>query len=446
MKLRKINQIIASASLLALIAGCASTTESTNTENESNGASSDSSTETVMEPVEIEFYSLAWHEGAIASHEEIVDAFNAQSDYITVNLIQGDWGAIDQLLTTCFEASTCPDVFHFEDGALRTYAGRGNLVDLSTLMSEEFRSSMPESAWATTQFGDLEGIYGAPFLMESRLILANKDMMNAAGVAPATVEDPWTWAEFRSAADKMTKSGVHGAGMSLRGSGGVNGVVRLASSVGANYFENSNGSWTTIMGPNELELPKLLHDMIHVDGSMSADMLGQSGSGVNTLFLQEALAMQITGDYMRSQVVAGEPAFEWIAMPAPIGVSAKQANNSQTFSIAATSDSPDAAMEFLEFALSAESQVKLALGDWLVPVATDALKSPDLTGAGDFWDVSLALALNLDYAAWQEISTYGDWRSESAPAWFDYLNGDISLSEFSSRVISLGDPALARAN
>ena len=103
-------------------------------------------------------------------------------------------------------------------------------------------------------------------------------------------------------------------------------------------------------------------------------------------------------------------------------------------------------MEFLEFALSAESQVKLALGDWLVPVATDALKSPDLTGAGDFWDVSLALALNLDYAAWQEISTYGDWRSESAPAWFDYLNGDISLSEFSSRVISLGDPALARAN
>ena len=352
MKLRKINQIIASASLLALIAGCASTTESTNTENESNGASSDSSTETVMEPVEIEFYSLAWQEGAIASHEEIVDAFNAQSDYITVNLIQGDWGAIDQLLTTCFEASTCPDVFHFEDGALRTYAGRGNLVDLSTLMSEEFRSSMPESAWATTQFGDLEGIYGAPFLMESRLILANKDMMNAAGVAPATVEDPWTWAEFRSAADKMTKSGVHGAGMSLRGSGGVNGVVRLASSVGANYFENSNGSWTTIMGPNELELPKLLHDMIHVDGSMSADMLGQSGSGVNTLFLQEALAMQITGDYMRSQVVAGEPAFEWIAMPAPIGVSAKQANNSQTFSIAATSDSPDAAMEFLEFALS----------------------------------------------------------------------------------------------
>jgi ABC-type glycerol-3-phosphate transport system substrate-binding protein len=200
------------------------------------------------------------------------------------------------------------------------------------------------------------------------------------------------------------------------------------------------------MGPNELEIPKVFHDMIHVDGSMSTELLGLSGSGVNTLFLQETVAMQIIGDYMRSQVVAGNPSFEWILMPAPIGVSAKQANNSQTLSIAGTSEHPEAAMEFIEFALNAENQVKLALGDWLIPTATDAVNSAELAAAGNFWDVSLALSKNLDYAPWQDISTYGDWRGETAPAWFDYLNGDISLSEFAERVVSLGDPALARAN
>jgi ABC-type glycerol-3-phosphate transport system substrate-binding protein len=446
-KLRRASKVLASASLLALLAGCATTTATDNSGNDSTaGTDSDSTTEVAKEPVEIEFYSLAWQEGAIASHKEIVDAFNAQSDYITVNLVQGDWGAVDQLLTTCFEAATCPDVYHFEDGPNRPYAQRGNLVDLSTLMSPEFMSSIPESAWRGSQYGTLEGIYGAPFLMESRIIIANKDMMDAAGVKPATVDDPWTWAEFRAAAAKMTQPGVSGAGITLKGGGGINGVVRLGASVGADFFDNSSGTWKTVMGPNELEIPKVFHDMIHVDGSMSTELLGLTGSGVNTLFLQETVAMQIIGDYMRSQVVAGNPSFEWILMPAPIGVSAKQANNSQTLSIAGTSEHPEAAMEFIEFALNAENQVKLALGDWLIPTATDAVNSAELAAAGNFWDVSLALSKNLDYAPWQDISTYGDWRGETAPAWFDYLNGDISLSEFAERVVSLGDPALARAN
>lgn len=447
MKLRRASKVLASASLLALLAGCATTTATNNSGNDSAaGTDSDSTTEVVKDPVEIEFYSLAWQEGAIASHKEIIDAFNEQSDYITVKLVQGDWGAIGQLLTTCFEASTCPDVYHFEDGANRNYALRGNLVDLSTLMSDDFRNSIPESAWMGSQYGDLEGIYGAPFLMENRIIIANKDMMDAAGVTPSTIDDPWTWAEFRSAAAKMTQPGVQGAGLTLRGGGGINGVVKLSAGVGADFFDKSSGTWKTVMGPNELELPRLLRDMIHVDGSMSTDLLGLTGSAVNTLFLQESLAMQIIGDSMRSQVVAGEPSFEWVFMPAPVGVSAKQANNSQTFSIAGTSKHPEAAMEFIEFALNAQNQVKLALGDWLVPVSTDAVNSAELAAAGNFWDVSLALSKNLDYAPWQDISTYGDWRSETAPAWFDYLNGDTSLSEFAERVVSLGDPALARAN
>jgi len=447
-KLKRATKFVAASSLLLLVlASC--TSASTSSDVAGNDSATDTGTDTtaeVREPVEIEFYSLAWQEGAIASHKEIVDAFNAQSEYVTVKHVQGDWGAIDQLLTTCFEASNCPDVFHFEDGALRSYVERGNLVDLETLMSDDFRASIPESSWATAQYAGTDGIYGAPFLMESRIILANKDMMDAAGVKAATVDDPWTWAEFRAAAAKMTSPGVDGAGLRLKGSGGVNGIIRLAASVGGEYVDNSSGSWKTVMGPNELELPKLFHDMIHVDGSMSTDLLGLSGGGVNTMFLQGALAMQISGDYMRSQIVAADPDFEWILMPAPVGISSKQANNSQTMSIAGDSDNPAAAMEFIEFALNAENQVKLALGDWLIPTATAALESAELASAGNFWDVSLALSKNLDYAPWQELATYGQWRGAIAPAWFDYLNGDSSLSEFTSRVIELGDPALAKAN
>lgn len=448
-KLKRTSQVLASAALLGLLAGCA-TSSDTDTGNDSdtssgNDSGSDSTTEVSSEPVDIEYYTLAWQEGAIASQKEIVEAFNAQSDNVNVEFVQGDWGAIDQLLTTCFEAGTCPDVFHFENSALRSYAQRGNLVDMSQYMSDEFYDSFPESAWNATQYPGVDGIFGAPFLMESRVILANKDMMDAAGVEPATVDDPWTWSEFRDAAEKMTTADTKGAGLSLKGSGGVNGVIKLSPSVGAEWFDDSSGTWETKLGPNELELPKLIHDMIHVDGSMSTDLLGLTGSGVNTLFLQEELAMQISGEYIRSQIVAGEPDFEWISMPAPAGVSRVQPNDAQTMSIAGTSDHPEAAMEFIEFALNAENQVKLAEGDWLVPVATEARNDEGLASSGNFWDVSLAVSNNLDSVEWQQISTYGDWRSEGAPAWFDYFNGDIDIDEFAERVISLGDPALARA-
>ncbi|MDE0868651.1 MAG: extracellular solute-binding protein [Aquiluna sp.] len=447
MKLKRATKFVAASSLLLLVlASCTSaSTSSDSTGNDSTTDTGTDATAEVMEPVEIEFYSLAWQEGAIASHEEIVEAFNAQSEYVTVKHVQGDWGAIDQLLTTCFEASNCPDVFHFYDTGLRSYAERGNLVDLEPLMSDDFRASMPESAWATTQFPGTEGVYGAPFLMENRVILANKDIMDAAGVVAATVDDPWTWPEFRAAAAKMTSADVDGAGLSLKGSGGVNGIIKLALSVGGEYVEDSSGSWKTVMGPNELALPKMFHDMIHLDGSMSTDLLGLSGTGVNTLFLQGALGMQISGDYMRSQIVAANPDFDWVVMPAPVGISATQPNSAQTMSIAGGSENSAASMEFIEFALNTENQVKLALGDWLIPTSTAAVESAELT-SGDYWDVSLKLAKNLEYAPWQGLATFDQWRGAVTPAWFDYLNGDSSISEFTSIVIELGDPVLAKMN
>jgi multiple sugar transport system substrate-binding protein len=446
-KLKRATKFVAASSLLLLvIAGCTSASTSSDVSGNDSGAdTADDTAAEVMEAVEIEFYSLAWQEGAIASHVEIIDAFNAQSEYVTVKHVQGDWGAINQLLTTCFEASNCPDVFHYEDGALRSYVERGNLVDLEPLMSDDFRASIPESAWETTQYAGTEGVYGAPFLTENRIILANKDMMDAAGVKAATVDDPWTWPEFRDAAAKMTSAEVDGAGLRLKGSGGVNGIIKLALSVGGEYVDDSSGSWKTVMGPNELVLPKLFHDMIHVDGSMSTELLGLSGTGVNTLFLQEKLAMQISGDYMRSQIVAGNPDFEWVVMPAPVGISARQSNNAQTMSIAGNSDNPAAAMEFIEFALNTENQVKLALGDWLIPTSTAAVESPELAST-DYWDVSLKLAKNMEYAPWQALASYGEWRGAVTPAWFDYLNGDSSVSEFTSRVLELGDPVLAKTD
>jgi len=91
-KLKRATKFAAASSLLLLVvAGC--TSASTSSDSSENDSTTDTDTTTqVMDPVEIEFYSLAWQEGAIASHKEIVDAFNAQSEYVTVKHVKAIGG------------------------------------------------------------------------------------------------------------------------------------------------------------------------------------------------------------------------------------------------------------------------------------------------------------------------------------------------------------------
>ena len=59
-KLRKASKILASASLLALLAGCGTTSSTEEAGNDSSpDTSADTATEVIKEPVEIEYYTLA---------------------------------------------------------------------------------------------------------------------------------------------------------------------------------------------------------------------------------------------------------------------------------------------------------------------------------------------------------------------------------------------------
>lgn len=400
------------------------------------------------------YQSLAWQPDVVAAQEQAVEDWNAENPDRPVEYLQGDWGNVLDSLTTGFAGGKAPDLIHWEGGPLHDFAARGNLLDIDGLLSDEFVADINESAWSTVQYRDLEGTYGVPFLQETQIIVANKEMLDEAGIEPATIDDPWTWDEFREIAEELTldtnndgRPDVYGAGMGLQNP--AERILGLAIGLDGQYFEWDGDTARPVFGEGERALPELLHTMLHEDHTLQPSLRGLSGSDVLPSFFQGKTAMVITPIYTRRAVVEGaesvEGGFEWVAIPAPLGVSQMQASAAQAVAINADTSDQDTAVEFLEFLLAPERQVEYALGDWLLPTSRAALESPELSTSENGWDVAMAGADHLDQAMYQTVPGIEEFLSRIAvPALDDYFADKITIDELADRFVNDGAAVLDR--
>ncbi|MBF4601812.1 extracellular solute-binding protein [Frigoribacterium sp. VKM Ac-1396] len=94
------------------------------------------------------------------------------------------------------QAGNPPDVFRVPYYTFGSYAGRGQLLDLSDQLPGDFGDRFTRGAWAAVQN---EGKpFGVPHHTDTTAILYNKTMLEAAGITdvPTSVEDAWTWDQF----------------------------------------------------------------------------------------------------------------------------------------------------------------------------------------------------------------------------------------------------------
>lgn len=149
----------------------------------------------------------------------------------------------------------------------------------------------------------------------------------------------------------------------------------------------------------------------------------------------------------RQQITQQAPkGFEWQVLPAPAGADGlTQGVSPQTLSIAEDSRHQAEAAEFIDFILRPENMVRLALGDWMLPTGTQALKSPSLHTRKDGWATGTALATHLRSAPAQSVRGYPEWKDKVAtPAFQEYYSGAIDLAELRKRLEDDGNLVLAR--
>ncbi|MGQ4384874.1 ABC transporter substrate-binding protein [Streptomyces sp. SAS_270] len=394
--------------------------------------------------ITLRFQSLAWQEESVAANKELVKEWNAAHPDINVEYVQGNWDSVHDQLLTSFEGGEAPDIIHDASDDLADFAYGGYLADLKDLLPARLKSDIPQHSWDTATFGG--GIYGVPFLQEPRVLIANATWLKKSGVRIPTPEKPWSWGEFRAITKELGGKGKYGVAWPLKEP--VSATLNLSLSAGGRLFHRgADGRVTVRFDAADATVPRTVHDQVNTDRSASSTTLGMGGSDTLPGFFGGKYAMVPLGFSYRQQIVQQAPkGFDWQVLPAPAGADGlTQGVSPQTLSVSADSPHKREAAEFIDFLLRPKNMVRLALGDWMLPTGTQALKDPALHTAKNDWATGTALAEHLRSAPAQSVRGYPEWKDKVAtPAFQEYYSGAIGLAELRRRLVKDGNLVLAR--
>jgi ABC-type glycerol-3-phosphate transport system substrate-binding protein len=383
--------------------------------------------------VNLTFSSYAFQEPTVAATEAIVAAWNEANPDVQVELVLTSAETVHDELTTQFAGGTAPDIIHDESADILGFAEQGYLADLTPFLSEDVMSSVSEGIWSAVTASD-GTIIAAPTLLQSYVVFANTDAIEAAGLeVPAG--DTLPWDDFEALAQGLTSDDAYGLGWGLRSPTAT--IMNLALGFGGDFFTGTGADATIEVAEAELAVPTRIHDLAYTDGAIDPVSLTLSGGDALQGFIAGDYALYVAGDYVAQQLVEAAPSFAWTVLPPLAGdVGAAQAANPQTLSVAADSEHPEEAAAFINFVMAADNLAALAQGDWLIPASADARAAVlEATGGENGWDQILASGDHLVAAPFQFATSYPQWKDQIAtPAFQEYLADSISAEDLAGQL------------
>ena len=141
-------------------------------------------------------------------YKEIVTNFNREyKNKIRIDLefVARSGGVYEDQLDNDKRKNTLPDIFTFDAPKCAKYAAAGYFYDLSS----SFTKSEKEDNFVALNYYQNK-LYGIPVQESSAGFYYNKDLFNRAGidVSGYTVENPWTFDQFKAVCEKLKNIGV----------------------------------------------------------------------------------------------------------------------------------------------------------------------------------------------------------------------------------------------
>lgn len=378
--------------------------------------------------VKLNFATYVWQPTTVAANKKIVESFNRSHPGIQVSIVPVDVNSVHDKLLTNFVGGTAADVIHDEGADIAGFTRQGYLTNLTPLIPKSLKASIPKAIWDTVTFGGK--ITGVPSLLQTYNVFANMSIVKEAGIKAPTFDKPWTWAQFRSNAKRLTKSGQYGVCWGLRSPTAA--IQTMSLNYGGQFFYLVKGKWEFKWGAGEQSIARQMHDMIHVDKSVDAAATGLSGSAVLPAFFGGKCAMTVQGNFQAQSMILQSPkGFNWAMFPPLKGKTQQQVANPQTYSISQQSKHKREAMTFIAYLLNSKNMAKLAGGDWLIPTNPEAGKiARRSTNHPGSWTIATKSVVYFRKGNWVSLPEYPRWKSEvAAPNFVQYLKGSISLQK-----------------
>lgn len=352
MKWRKMTALAMVAAMTAGLAACGSSQQAANEAPEETAAETavKEEQEAVQEEVkeeaeskevvELKFYEHSDNEKLA---QDLVDAYNAQSENVKVSLSIIANDDYDDKIKVLLSGGSDIDCFWVRGGAeTRQMAQTGALYALDEYMGEV----------DTSVYGDIAGefklndsTYGLCFSKSCWLLFYNKDLFDAAGLEyPVNL----TWDEYTELAASLTTDELWGGVVPAW-------ILNLGAIAEGEYLTDEELTKT-------MEYAKILEKWYVTDHSHPSIEEMTGSFSLSAFYAQGKTYMMLNGDWAFQSFPGYEPAFEWCAAPLPIFEGMEEGStvgSSAGMSVAANTKHPEEAFDFVRFCCYSEEAAKI---------------------------------------------------------------------------------------
>lgn len=306
--------------------------------------------------------------------EALVQQFNESQTAIEVEMTIMPWDSLYQTLLGALASGEGPDIIGVNFNYVPVYASSGYVADLTPYMQEG--TNLDPALWPEALVERLQydgKFYAIPVNFATLLMYYNKDMFEQAGLDPAN--PPKTWDEWIEALRTLTGEGKYGIAFGERQT--IPNWPILLWGMGGDVIMNGESG---LNSPETLEALNIWGPLVRDEG-ISA--FGLTGAEADQLFQTGRAAMGITGPWMVNGFLEAGVNFDVTPIPeGPAGPVTLA--DSVVYMVTETSPNKDAAIQFIDFWNSVESQLYWSQQTGFPPARLDLADDPVLFEANEW--------------------------------------------------------------
>jgi multiple sugar transport system substrate-binding protein len=299
---------------------------------------------------------------------DIVAAFEKANPDVKVSVQTAPYKDYFTQLQTSIAGGTAPDTFEVDYQNFVTYAQAGSLADLAGPAAKDKSwqpSVLAPSALDAFKYSGKQ--YALPESFSTVVLLYNKALFDAAGVAYPTPD--WKWSDETAAAQKLTDKGkgVYGDFQPVT----FNEFYKAVNQAGGTFL-SADGKTATFNSPQGVAAAKWL---IGKSGTTMPTLteIGGTPDFDTNLFKSGKLAMWHNGNWQFDTLK--DVPFGWDVVVEPGDAQRASAVFQNGVAVSAKSGHQDAAFKWLNFLTTSEQSVTSRVSSsWELPPLADASK------------------------------------------------------------------------
>lgn len=323
---------------------------------------------------EVQTLEMWTRESSRLNVEAAVKAFNSQSEDIQVELTAFPNANFTDQFTSALASGTGPDLMSLDLVFAPYFSSIGALRDLTPLYeSLDYNDQLMDSMLHAGTYEDKK--FALPFSADVSALFYNKDHFEEAGLDPET--PPETWSELKEYAEQLTTDDKYGYTFAGADVGGQ--VFTFLPYIWGNggAVLNDSGTEALINSPEAIEALDFYVDLTREAQVTPEGVPNYSWSQSQDAFTSGKASMIVTGNFFPLILDTDHPDINWGIglIPKNEGKSHSSFAGGELITIPTSSEHPEAAEEFIKFALSEEVQVEVFAKAGSIPVREDLFEN-----------------------------------------------------------------------